>query len=550
MRPPLFMSFFVLFLFFHTIAFAQTHTYDIVIYGGSSAGVSAAIQAARAEKSVVIVEPYERLGGLTTGGLGATDIGNKDVIGGISREFYQNLKAYYEQSHHWKWEDRAEYMEKNQRRTVEGDDGMWTFEPSAAMSVYQKMMAPYDIDIFYGKKLNRTSGVILQNGKILSIETEEGERFAGKMFLDCTYEGDLMAAAGVTYTTGRESTDRYGEKHNGYSLAEYHKTSGYHQFPDHVDPYREPGNPRSGLLWGISTRPPAEKGDGDELMQAYNFRICLTDHPDNRIPISKPDNYDPQRYELLVRLFEAQPEMRDINQYFIWTKMPNRKTDVNNRGGFSTDAIGMNHDWPEASYEVREAIWKEHLDYTQGLLYFYQNDERVPEILRNEVRRWGYPADEYEQHGHFTPQLYVREGRRMVSDYVMTEHHCLGQEVANDVIGYAAYGMDSHNTQRIVVDGMVKNEGNVEIWGFDPYPISYRSIVPRIGECENLLVPVSLSASHIAFGSIRMEPVFMVLGQSAAAAAVIAIERGETVQEVNYEELRQFLINAKQIIER
>lgn len=537
------------FVFFTQILFSQSHSYDIIIYGGSSAGVAAAIQSARLGKSVAIVEPYHRLGGLTTGGLGATDIGNKDVIGGISREFYQNLKKHYALSEHWKWEERTEYLKNNQRRTAEGDDGMWTFEPSAALTVYEEMMAPYDIDVFYGKKLNRKTGVALDDGQIRSITTEDGEVFLGKMFLDCTYEGDLMAAAGVTYTTGRESSAQYGEQHNGYSLARYRERSGYHQFPDHVDPYQQPGNPSSGLLWGISTRPPAEEGDGDELMQAYNFRICLTDHPDNRIPISRPDNYDPSRYELLVRLFEAQPDLREINEYFIWTKMPNRKTDVNNRGAFSTDVIGMNHDWPEASYDVREAIRKSHLDYTQGLLYFYQNDDRVPEELQDYVREWGYPADEYEQNGHFTPQLYVREGRRMVSDYVMTEHHCLGKEVVEDVVGFAAYGMDSHNTQRIVIDGMVKNEGNVEIWGFDPYPISYRSIVPRAGECENLLVPVSLSASHIAFGSIRMEPVFMVLGQSAAVAAALAIDEETAVQEVEYETLRKMLKEENQIIE-
>lgn len=528
--------------------YAQNN-YDIVIYGGSSAGVAAAIQAARMNKSVAIVEPYGRLGGLTTGGLGATDIGNKRVIGGISREFYQNLKAHYDQSANWNWEESDTYFNQNQRRTATGDDGMWTFEPSVALAVYEKMMEPYDIDVFYHSKLDRKNGVKKSGTTIESITLEDGTVFAGEVFIDCTYEGDLMAAAGVSYTVGREANSVYNETLNGYFMAEYHKQSGYHQFPDGVDPYVEPGNPSSGLLWGISSKAASRQGDGDDLVQAYNFRICLTDHPQNKLPITKPDNYDPDRYELLVRLFKAQPDRREINQYFIWTRMPNRKTDVNNRGGFSTDAIGMNHNWPEASYEVREAIFKEHLDYTQGLLYFYQNDSRVPDELQSFVKEWGYPRDEYEKTGHFTPQLYVREGRRMISDLVMTQHHCQGRDVVGDPVGMAAYGMDSHNTQRIVVDGMVKNEGNVEVGGFSPYRVSYRSIVPRKSECDNLVVPVSLSSSHIAFGSIRMEPVFMVMGQSAATVAAMAIDQELDVQEVPYEDLKEKLLADGQILD-
>ena len=267
------------------------------------------------------------------------------------------------------------------------------------------------------------------------------------------------------------------------------------------------------------------------------------------MPITKPKYYDAAKYELLVRLFEAQPDRRDIGQYFIWSEMPNRKTDVNNRGGFSTDAIDLNHNWPEASYEVREAIFRTHLDYTQGLLYFYQNDPRVPEELQTFVKNWGYPRDEYTDTGHFTPQLYVREGRRMVSDLVMTQHHCQAREVVQDAVGMAAYGMDSHNTQRIVVNGMVKNEGNVEVGGFQPYPVSFQSITPREEECNNLVVPICLSASHIAYGSIRMEPVFMVLGQSAATAAALAIDQSVSVQDVPYEKLKERIVSDGQILE-
>ncbi len=528
--------------------FAQ-NSYDIVIYGGSSAGVSAAIQAARMNKSVVILEPYNRLGGLTTGGLGATDIGNKRVIGGISREFYQNLKKHYSQDSNWEWQERDDYLGSNQRRNAAGDDGMWTFEPSAALKVYHEMLEPYDIDIFYNKKLDRQNGVSKDGATIRSVAMEDGSVYTGKVFIDGTYEGDLLAAAGVSYTVGREDNSVYDETLNGFFLAEYHKQSGYHQFPDGVDPFVEKGNPSSGLLWGISTNPPTKPGQGDDLVQAYNFRMCLTDHPENKLAITKPENYDVAKYELLVRLFEAQPDRRDIDQYFIWSEMPNRKTDVNNRGGFSTDAIDLNHNWPEASYEVREAIFRTHLDYTQGLLYFYQNDPRVPEELQNFVKNWGYPRDEYTDTGHFTPQLYVREGRRMVSDLVMTQHHCQAREVVQDAVGMAAYGMDSHNTQRIVVNGMVKNEGNVEVGGFQPYPVSFQSITPREEECNNLVVPICLSASHIAYGSIRMEPVFMVLGQSAATAAALAIDQSVSVQDVPYEKLKERIVSDGQILE-
>lgn len=539
---------FILLLFLMNIGFAQDNSYDIVIYGGTSAGVSAAIQAARMDKSVIILEPYERLGGLSAGGLGATDIGNKRVIGGISREFYQNLKKHYDQLSNWKWEERSHYFTEGKHLNSAEDDGMWTFEPSAALQVYHKMMEPHDIEIQYGKKLDRKTGVKNESGTITSIKMMDGSLYKGKMFLDCTYEGDLLAAAGITYTVGREDNAQYDETYNGYYLAEYHKQSGYHQFPDGVDPYVEPGNPGSGLLWGISTNSPNKRGDGDDLAQAYNFRICLTDNPKNRMTIPKPDNYDPSKYELLVRLFEAQPDMRGINDYFIWSKMPNSKTDVNNRGAFSTDAIGMNHNWANASYNIREAIFKEHIDYTQGLLYFYQHDSRVPSELQNFMKEWGYPKDEYLNNDHFTPHLYIREGRRMVSDYVMTDHHCQGKVVVDDAIGMAAYTMDSHNTQRIVVDDMVKNEGNVEIGGFKPYPISYKSITPRQEECKNLVVPVALSASHIAFGSIRMEPVFMVLGQSAATVAAMAIDQNRAVQELSYDELKEKLLEDKQVL--
>ncbi|WP_416866125.1 MAG: FAD-dependent oxidoreductase [Imperialibacter sp.] len=514
----------------------QSSGYDIVVYGGTSGGIAAAVQASRMGKKVLLIEPSNHIGGLTTGGLGQTDIGNKQAIGGIAREFYTNIRTHYNDPANWKWQEPSAYMDGGQTRTVEGEPTMWTFEPSAAMKVYEQMIAKEEIELVINKKLNRESGVTMNGASISQIEMQDGTVYTGKVFIDATYEGDLMAAAGVSYHVGREANNVYNETYNGVQLLDGH------QFPEGIDPYVKKGDPTSGLLWGITDDELKEQGSGDDLVQTYNFRICLTTNQDNMVPITEPDNYDPARYELLLRLLEALPDRRKLNNHFIWSHMANEKTDINNRGAFSTDMIGMSHAYPEASYGEREAIVKEHEDYTKGLLYFYASDPRVPSELREEMKTWGYPKDEYTNNGNWSPQLYVREVRRMIGEYVMTQANCVGEEVISDPVGLAAYTMDSHNCQRIVVDGMVKNEGNVEVGGFPPYPISYRSIVPKKDQATNLLVPVALSASHIAFGSIRMEPVFMVLGQSAATAAALAIDNSQTVQAVNYDALKKQML--------
>lgn len=536
-------------------------SYDIVVYGGTSAGVTAAIQSSRMGKSILLIEPTQRLGGLTSGGLGATDIGNKDAIGGISREFYQNVHKYYMNSSNWKGQKKSEYIGGEQGRTDEREDAMWTFEPSAALKVYKDMIDLEKIDLIYGERLDEEGGVIKENRTITQIVMESGATYEGKVFIDATYEGDLMASAGVSYAVGRESSNTYSESLNGVQLypeglpddidpvkVDYFSrvSRNRHQFPNGVDPYIEKGNPESGLLWGISSDTLQSNGTGDDKAQAYNFRMTLTNNSENRIPITRPTGYDSTRYELLVRLFEAQPDLRAINDYFIWTRMPNNKTDVNNRGGFSTDMIGMNHDYPEANYEKRQEIIEDHEAYTKGLLYFYKTDPRVPSELQEFISEWGYPKDEFIKNDHFTPQLYIREARRMVGEYVMTQNNVVGSKVAQDSIGMAAYGMDSHHIQRVVEDGMVQNEGDIQVHNFPPYPISYRSLTPKAEEAKNLLVPVALSATHIAFGSIRMEPVFMVLGQSAATAASIAIDNQVDVQEVNYQKLKRQLQKDKQ----
>lgn len=536
-------------------------SYDIVIYGGTSAGVSAAIQSSRMNKSVLLIEPSSRIGGLTTGGLGATDIGSKKAIGGISKEFYLNIKKYYSKPENWNWQNPDEY---EQSRNDKNEDAMWTFEPSAALKVYQEMMRPEQIDVVYNERLNRESGVKKQGQKIVEIEMESGRKFKGKVFIDATYEGDLMAASGVTYTYGRESNKEYGETLNGVQANNVgltlkggiSKNSLHHNFVSRVDPYVVKGDPSSGLLPFVEEGAPGVDGEGDKGIQAYCFRMTLTDHPDNRIPFKKPANYNELDYELLFRNYEAADgPIEDMYYYgesvvpWINTPMPNRKTDTNNQKGFSTDFIGQNHDYPEASYAEREKIVQRHKDYQQGLMWTLAYHPRTPEKVRAIASQWGTCKDEYESEDGWQEQLYIREARRMVSDYVMTQRNCEGLDVAEDAVSYAGYGMDSHQVKRYVdVNGYVQNEGNVEARGMPPYPVSYRSIIPKVGECNNLIVPVCVSATHIAFGSIRMEPVFMILGQSAATAAAIAIDSDVKVQDVDYTILREQLLKDKQIL--
>lgn len=515
---------------------AAPERYDVVVYGGTSAGVAAAVQAARMGKSVVIVEPGRHLGGLTTGGLGATDIGNKAAIGGISREFYRAVAAHYAKADSWRQQTQDEY---NDRRKASGDDAMWTFEPHVAEAILNGWIADAKIPVKLGERLDLKNGVRKRGNAIESIRMESGLTLEGPVFIDATYEGDLMAKAAVSYHVGREANARYNETLNGVELG--HKG---HQFLKDVDPYKVPGNPSSGLLPGVHEGGPGVHGEGDHRVQAYNFRICLTDAPDNKLPFPKPPVYDALRYELLLRyILAGQWDALKLN-----TPMPNRKTDINNHGAVSSDNIGMNYDYPDADYTRRAEIFQEHVNYHQGMLWFLANDPRVPEKVRADVNRWGITKDEFKDTAGWPFQLYVREARRMISDYVMSQHNCQGREVAEDAVGLAAYTMDSHNVQRYVKDGKAWNEGDVQVGGFSPYPIAYRSIVPTEAQCSNLLVPVCLSASHIAYGSIRMEPVFMVLGQSAATAAAMAIDGKSSVQKVDVTALQSRLLKDGQVL--
>lgn len=533
-----FVTSIVLLLPFSAILAADEPIYDVVVYGGTSSGVAAAVQAKRMGKSTIIIEPSKYLGGLSSGGLGMTDSGNKVVIGGIAREFYQRVKKHYDDPAAWKYEQRDGYA---LYRAAE--DAMWTFEPHVAERIFEQLVAEHDIPVVRQQRLNREIGVRNTGERITSIAMESGEVYRGRMFIDATYEGDLMAAAGVTYTVGRESNTTYGETLNGVQKRE---NTHNHRFTVNVDPYVVPGDPTSGLLPGILGDPPGEEGAGDDRVQAYCFRMCMSNVAANRAAFPKPKDYDERRYELLLRNLEA----GDLRFPMHPAMMPNGKTDTNNSGAFSTDNIGMNYDYPDADYERREAIIAEHETYQKGFMWTLANHPRVPKQIRDEMAGWGLAADEFVETGNWPHQLYIREARRMVSDYVVTELDCLRTRVAADPVGMGSYNMDSHNVQRYISpEGFARNEGDVQVSPGGAYSIGYRSLVPKRGECENLLVPVCLSSSHIAYGSIRMEPVFMVLGQSAATAAVLAIGDDVSVQQLDYEKLRERLRADRQVLE-
>ncbi len=522
--------------------------YDVVIYGGTSAAVIAAAQTHEMGKTAVIVSPDTILGGMTSSGLGWTDSGNTAVIGGMARNFYHRIWQYYQQDEAWRWQDRESYGNRGQGTpAMDGDSRtMWTFEPHVAEAVFESIVDEYDIPVYRDEWLDRESGVTKRNGRIEAIMTLAGNTYQGRIFIDATYEGDLMAAAGVSYHVGREANSVYNETLNGIQKAR----AISHQFNYVVDPYIEPGDPESRLLPRIHDGDPGEDGEGDQRVQAYNFRMCLTKEPENRVPFPKPENYDPMQYELLGRYIEA--GWRGMFNKF--DPIPNAKTDTNNHGAFSTDNIGMNYDYPEASYEEREAIIREHREYQQGYFWYLANDPRVPEDIRNEMSQWGLARDEFVDSDHWPHQIYVREARRMLGDFVVTERHLRRLEPTPRPVGMGSYNMDSHNTQRYVAydeegRGHARNEGDIQINPGGPYPIDFGALVPRREECANLLVPVCVSSSHIAFGSIRMEPVFMILGQSAATAAAMAIDNDLAVQDVDYAALRERLLDDGQILE-
>jgi FAD dependent oxidoreductase len=523
----------------------KTYNADVIVYGGTSAAVTTAVQVHRMGQSVIIVSPDSHLGGMSSSGLGFTDTGNKEVIGGLAREFYQIIYDHYQKPESWRWQKQSEYGNRGQGSpAIDGEKRtMWIFEPHVAEEAFETMIKQNNITVHMDELLDREAGLIKKNGRIVSIKTLSGKTYRGKIFVDATYEGDLMASADVSYTVGREDNALYGETWNGVQAGVFHHG---HYFKDKIDPYKVPGDPASGLLPRISSEKPGVNGSGDSKIQAYCYRLCLTQHGENRVPITKPEGYDSTQYELLVRVADTR-----WNEFFAkYDPIPNHKTDVNNHGPFSYDNIGMNWDYPEASYERRKEIINEHITYQKGLLYFMSTDRRLPGWVRDTMNKWGYSRDEFADNGYWPYNIYVREARRMKGDYVMTENDVLCKRPVPNSIGMGSYTMDSHNVQRYVTaEGFVQNEGDIGVGAPKPYQISLGSILPVKDECTNLLVPVCVSCSHIAFGSIRMEPVFMILGQSAGTVASLALKNKKSIHDLTYDEIREQLISDGQIME-
>ncbi len=542
-----------------SLAAAAVVESDICVYGGTSGGVAAAVQAARMGKSVHIVEPGRHLGGMTSGGLSAVDIGDPRSVGGIAREYFTKLAATVGVTLAW---DKP--FESKGGGPATG--GAYAIEPHKAEQVFNDMARDAGVKVHLNARL---ASVKKDGAHITELITEDGTVFRAKVFIDTTYEGDLMAKAGVTYTLVREGNAKYGETYNGIHYVEkFLPHTSYAQpgetgrlkggqgvwdrdFP--LDPYVVKGDPKSGLLPLIQQGEPGSPGEPAPGVQAYCYRICLTTNPANMIPITPPSDYDPKRYEIVVRFIEAclaNGDAMDLRWFSKHDALPNDKWDFNT-ATFGGNLPGASHAWPEASYAQREKIGKEHENYHRGLLRFLATDPRVPEKVRKDMQRFGLPKDEFTDNGGWPHQIYVREARRMISDLVLTEHHTFGRQIAPNPISLGSYGTDTHEIRRIVKDGVVVREGKTAGGrdGAPPYGIGYAAIVPKQSECDNLLVTFALSASHTAFSSIRMEPVLMCTSQSAATAACLAVDDKIAVQQVDYAKLKARLERDGQILE-
>ena len=507
----------LLILLVAAVAGQAQQSYDLVVYGGTAGGVMTAVAGARQGLRTVLIEPRAHVGGMATGGLSRTDVGRREVIGGLALEFYMRIGERYEM-HRFLHEMG------------------WQYEPRVGESVMREMLKDAGVEVVFHRRLREKTGVVKQGNTVTGIVMENGETYRGKVFADCTYEGDLMAQAKVTYTYGRESVSQYGE-----SLAGIRERTPYHQFQVDIPARDAQGN----LLPEITTEPRGIAGEADRRIQAYNFRLIATNNPAIRRPWPKPANYDAKRYELLARMLVAMQaklgRAQILNEVTQLAEIPNRKADFNNSGAFSTDYIGKNYDYPDGSYAVRERIWQEHIDYVKGYFYFLANDPRVPAALQREVRQWGLAKDEFEDTDNWPHQLYIREARRMVGEYVLVQKDMQTDLMKPDVIGMGSYNSDSHNVRRFVNEkGFAENEGDMQV-AVKPYQIPYRMLLPKRDEAANLLVPVCFSASHVAYSSARMEPQYMILGHAAGVAASLAVRAGKPVQDISVSDLQKTL---------
>ncbi len=490
-------------------AFAGVEQFDVVVYGGTAGGVIAAVSAAREGLKTALVEPGNQVGGMVSGGLGFTDFGKKEVIGGYSLEFFRLVGKHYG-------------MERY------GNPVSWYFEPHVAEEILRQMMKDAKVTIFENHRLREQGGVQKSGAKVEQIITEDGSIFSAAIFVDSSYEGDLMAQAGVTWTYGREADNQYGE-----SLAGVRGRTPLHQFLVDI----VPKGPDGRLLPEVYAGTPGPAGSADKKVQAYNYRMCFSEVPGNMVAFAKPRKYDPARYQLLAKLIAsrtaAEGKVPPLKTFLKPDRIPNGKLDVNNNGAFSTDYIGGSWNYPTATYAERATIWHEHEEYTAGLFYFLANDPQVPAGLRQEMNGFGLAKDEFTANHNWPNQLYIRESRRLVGEFVMTQKDIQTELTKPDSIGMGSYNSDSHNIERVVDEaGFVRNEGDMQV-SVKPYQIPYRVMLPKSRETTNLLVPVAFSASHVAYSSLRMEPQYMILGQAAGVAAKLAIASGKPVQEID-----------------
>jgi hypothetical protein len=504
---------------------------DVAVYGGNAGGAIAAVAAAREGKNVILVTTGNHVGGMVSGGLGATDVGNPAAVGGYSREFFDRVRDYYVKK----------YGLTSQQ--VKDCASGFRFEPHVAEHVFREMLNEAKVKYEPGVLAGHVRSVEIRDKRIVSVEIERsGGRqpfvIRARVYIDASYEGDLLARAKVNYRVCREGKAEFNE-----SIAGVQKFSAAHQWPVKVSPFTDGKK----LLPFVQSEPPGDAGAADKKIQAYNYRLCMTQRADQVMPFPKPAHYDPKRYELLVRYLAANPDLK-VGNLMHPVKIPNGKTDTNNNGAFSTDHIGANWDYPEADYKTRARIEQDHIDYQQGFLYFLANDPRVPKALHDEMNTWGLAKDEFKDTGNWPHQLYVREARRMVGEYFMTQKDIMEERTKKDSVGLGSYTTDSHHVQRVVgPDGFVVNEGDFQV-PVKPYAIPYRSLIPKAKECVNLLVPVCMSASHVAYGTIRMEPVYMILGQASGVAAAQAIDEKTNVQQISIEKLQAKLKGQKAVL--
>lgn len=519
----------------------KAHQYDIVVYGASPGGIAAAIQAAEMGKQVALLEPTAHIGGILVEGLGSSDIDNhpefqnSPAIGGLALEFYKRIAIAYDQLD--EWEDA---LGKGEKKPL-----LWRFEPHVAEEILTSWVTASGIDVYYQTALAESVDAVTKRGTaITSILTTQGTAFSARVFIDASLEGDLLHRADVSTIIGRESNATYDEERNGIRE---HTT--HNQFAVAVDPYLTPGDPTSGLIPTIQDEPLGIPGSADNRLQAFCFRVCLTNDTANQRPFEKPANYNRDVYEIYVRYLKAGGKL-----YTPRTNIPNNKTDLNGGADLSHNLFGMNYEYPAGDYDKRSAIIQYHRDFTEGLFYFLANDEEIGTIapeLQHEWGKWGLARDEFTDNRGWPRQFYVRDARRMVSDYVITEHHIkkAGAIAVEDPVAMAFWPPDVHSVRRIVRDGKAYNEGFVfgGSW-WKPFGISYQALYPNPSECTNLLTPTCPSSSHIAYGGIRIEWTFMALGQAVGTAAALAIDDDVTVQNVDYKRLRSRLLQDKQIL--